>query len=570
MRFKLLLVFVSVLFIPSFGEAFSVGDTEEFFIEHSYDQEGREKTEAHLHRITNKNYFYIDTEWWEDLEEERRREYERAIYRLGSEFEYNIYDKITSKFGPKPEHEVTPEDRVFVLLHPMQNGAGGYYRTGDQYSKYQYSRSNERNIVYLNSNLLSHDLFPGLLGHEFMHLITFARKTEEHGVQEEVWLNELRAEYMPTFLGYDDDFEGSNLENNVRRFLRDPDISLSEWTEQNADYGVVGLFGQYLVDHYGEEILLHSLKSSLVGIPSIDYALDKEGHDVTFSDIFTDWTVAVYVNDCSLGERYCYKNEHLQDLQITPTINVLPFTDKGSLSVDYRTKNWAGNWYRIIGGKGTLHLKLESPEEKRFEVPYVLCEKEGECEVHFFEMDDEKKGEVFIEGFNSKYESVTLIPTLQQKFSGFNGAEDSYLLRWEASIKNDVEGEKEEDMPDLQIILEKLSEIEERINNLRARILQRNTQAEGTVSCARIESNLYYGMKGSSEVRCLQEFLKNQGDHIYPEGLVTGNFLGMTKRAVIRFQEQHKKQILSPLGLSEGTGYVGKSTRLFLNSLIES
>ncbi|GAI63394.1 unnamed protein product, partial [marine sediment metagenome] len=43
------------------------------------------------------------------------------------------------------------------------------------------------------------------------------------------------------------------------------------------------------------------------------------------------------------------------------------------------------------------------------------------------------------------------------------------------------------------------------------------------VSCQKFENNLYYGLK-SSEVRCLQEFLRAQGKEIYPEGLVTGFF----------------------------------------------
>ncbi len=569
MRFKLLLGFSLALLIPFSGEAFSVGDREDFFIEKSYDLQAREKIDVELKRITNKAYFYVDVEWWDNLSEEKKASKEQEIYRLGSEFEYNIYDKITSKFGAKPSHEVTPSDRIFVLFHPMHKNAGGYYRTGDQYSKFQYSRSNERNIVYLNTSYIVDPIMPGLLGHEFMHLVTFAEKTEKHGVQEEIWLNELRAEHMPTFLGYDDEYEGSNLERGVNYFLRDPDISLTEWTGQNADYGTVNLFGQYLVDHYGEAVLSRSLQSGLVGIPSIDYALNKEGYDVTFSEVFTDWTIAVYVNDCSLGERYCYKNEHLKNLQISPTINLLPFTEQGSLSVDYRTKNWAGNWYRIIGGKGTLYLQFESPEGKRFEVPYVLCQKNGECEVLFLDFDEDEKREVFIDGFNSKYESITLIPTMQQKFQGFNGAESSHLLRWEASIKNDIEEEKEEVL-DLRLILERLASIEKRIIDLRNRLGRDLQHQMGTVSCTSIDKDLRYGIKNSASVRCLQEFLKGQGKDVYPEGLVTGNFLEMTKRAVIRFQEKHKEDILSPLGLSRGTGYVGSRTRAFLNSLIES
>jgi peptidoglycan hydrolase-like protein with peptidoglycan-binding domain len=87
-------------------------------------------------------------------------------------------------------------------------------------------------------------------------------------------------------------------------------------------------------------------------------------------------------------------------------------------------------------------------------------------------------------------------------------------------------------------------------------------------SCTTFTNNLYYGMMQNPEVRCLQQFLKSQGEGIYPEGLVTGNFLSLTKQAVIRFQEKYREEILDPIGLKEGTGFVGNKTRVKINGLI--
>jgi len=75
-------------------------------------------------------------------------------------------------------------------------------------------------------------------------------------------------------------------------------------------------------------------------------------------------------------------------------------------------------------------------------------------------------------------------------------------------------------------------------------------------------------LRSNPEVRCLQEFLKNQGAEIYPEGLVTGNFLSLTKAAVIRFQEKYASEILTPLGLERGTGFVGEMTRAKINEIL--
>jgi len=75
--------------------------------------------------------------------------------------------------------------------------------------------------------------------------------------------------------------------------------------------------------------------------------------------------------------------------------------------------------------------------------------------------------------------------------------------------------------------------------------------------------NLRYG-HSSIDVRSLQDCLKSEST-IYPEGLVTGYFGSLTKAAVIRFQEKYADEILKPLGLSKGTGFVGKSTMAKLN-----
>jgi len=85
--------------------------------------------------------------------------------------------------------------------------------------------------------------------------------------------------------------------------------------------------------------------------------------------------------------------------------------------------------------------------------------------------------------------------------------------------------------------------------------------------CSSIDNNLYYGLRSNEETRCLQQFLKDQG--FYPEGIISGNFLELTRRAVIRFQEEYYDEILAPLGIQNGTGYVGLSTRAKINEMLK-
>ena len=87
-------------------------------------------------------------------------------------------------------------------------------------------------------------------------------------------------------------------------------------------------------------------------------------------------------------------------------------------------------------------------------------------------------------------------------------------------------------------------------------------------SCKNFDNNLSYGLTNNDEVKCLQSFLKLQGTDIYPEGLVTGNFLSLTRKAVIRFQDKYSSEILEPIGLKKGTGFVGPMTRKKINDIL--
>ena len=74
----------------------------------------------------------------------------------------------------------------------------------------------------------------------------------------------------------------------------------------------------------------------------------------------------------------------------------------------------------------------------------------------------------------------------------------------------------------------------------------------------------------NSDVQYLQIILKVEGSDIYPEGLITGYFGDLTKAAVIKFQERYAEDILTPIGLTSGTGIVGEKTREKLNVLLKN
>jgi peptidoglycan hydrolase-like protein with peptidoglycan-binding domain len=88
----------------------------------------------------------------------------------------------------------------------------------------------------------------------------------------------------------------------------------------------------------------------------------------------------------------------------------------------------------------------------------------------------------------------------------------------------------------------------------------------------RFENDLKVGDRGD-DVRRLQRFLNNRGFNVAVSGPgSSGNeteiFGNLTREALVDFQNHYSDEVLEPVGLNEGTGYFGSSTRRFVNSLL--
>lgn len=563
-RFAVFFILFFFLAVPGLVSADLVGERRRFFVDPVYDATGREGVDAVLQVANARSYFYLEEAWWNGQKPEDQPQIQSFFVSLATEFEQKVYPTLVGTFGQEWNPGIDNQEPITVLFHVMKDDAGGYTNYGDEYPRVQVPSSNEREMIYLNVKATRGPFLKSFLAHEFTHLITFNQKEKLRKVSEEIWLNEVRAEYAPTLVGYDVNYEDSNLKQRVKSFLEKPSNPLTEWENKTYDYGIADLFAQYIVDQYGKEVLVDSLKSSKIGIASLNEALAKGAFQEDFAKVFTNWVIALFLNDCTYGTRYCYHNPHLVNFRVIPQTNFFPSIGENVLVLNNATQDWAGNWFKIVGGKDTLKVEFRGDPTGVFKVPYVIEDSQRKFSVQFLSLDRENNGELFIPKFNSDVRSVIMLPVSQKKVQGLDEEHPSYPFSLSISTtKRTAEAEQEL----ISQLLLQIESLKQRIAALQAE-LTRVLGSQGGASCTQFTKDLFFGLKDDSEVRCLQELLKSKEPTLYPEGLVSGNFFALTQAAVVRFQEKYRSEVLAPVGLTQGTGYVGSLSRRKLNELL--
>ena len=124
---------------------------------------------------------------------------------MSTELEYKIKPTLNNIYGKEPDPIVGNDTRVNIVFTPMTANIQGYIKTSDFVPKNVSAISNEGNVIYLNATKiksLSDNLIYSFLAHEFTHIITYNQKYIISGAHDDVWLEELRAEYTPALLEY--------------------------------------------------------------------------------------------------------------------------------------------------------------------------------------------------------------------------------------------------------------------------------------------------------------------------------------------------------------------------------
>ncbi len=444
MRYKIL--FFGILLLP-FAIApavFAADQTTSFNVDPGYDSARRTELQADLLFTTDHAYIYVEHDWWKTLTTAQTDGYQQAIQNLSTEFNQRIYPLMTMSLGTEWNPGVDNDGRLTIFITSLSEGVAGYFNSADEVPRKIISNSNQREMLYLSTAFLGSDRLKAFLAHEFQHLITYYWKTQKQNLYEDTWLNEARSEYAPTLMGYDDSWDGSNLSRRVEEFLSSPSDSLTEWKNDFPDYGVANIFLQYLVDHYGTNILKLTLQNDKVGIPSINDALAVSGQTKTFSDIFTDWSVSSYLNDCSVVpvNLYCFLNKNLSYDHLHVSLSLAK--EGSAVSQSSMARDWAAYWYQVDYMLASKVLKVDfSSTDARavFRLPYILVYNNGTKVVKEITLQKTSNGEsktFYIDGFGKDIVSAVFIPHNEYKTAGFSTDDPGVPYKLDLSLVNSL------------------------------------------------------------------------------------------------------------------------------------
>lgn len=416
-----------------------------FLIDPAYDNNGRDAMTA-TNRLTSQNaYFYVDDAYWAKLDSQSRVAVDLNISALADEFDKTIYPKMREIYGLEWSPGIDNDPKIYILLADIRKDAGGYFNPNDEYFKNQVknSRSNEKEILYLNINSLGKSIIKSFLAHEFQHMINWHQKKKLSGADEEIWLNEGLSEYSATLLGYDNNYYGSNLESRVKNFLQNSSDSLTEWRNLSEDYASVNLFMQFLVDNYGKDILKFIVSSPKIGIAAIRDGLRQTNSTENFHAVFTNWVIANYLNNQSFfGGKYAYSNPNLTygNLHVASTTFYTIYSNVVVESAEY-TKDWSGKWYQFFSSPTlrlpdqTLKISFVSDDSGAiFSVPYILKNTNGTASIGYFNLNSAQKGTIYINNFGTSVDSAIIMPISERKTFGFTEIEAPVRFSYSAKL----------------------------------------------------------------------------------------------------------------------------------------
>jgi len=316
--------------------SYNLGDQEIFWVGNTETSEQFQIT-ATLRAMTPHLYMWVEEGYPVD---------QAALERSAQRFEERTYSTNRALFGSEWTPGVDNDVGLTILnTHGLGSRVAGYYSSSDEFSRLVNPFSNEREMFYINLELLrpGTEDYDSTLAHEFQHMIHWANDPNE-----DAWVSEGFSKLAEYLNGYSC---GSCMDS----YLRVPDSELTAWALTGEStfphYGASFLFTLYFLERFGEETTRQLVTQQANGEAGFDAVLAHR--HLSFDDVFTDWVVANYLDDTGFaGGRYGYRGVDTPPPQLSAHHDTYPIGQTA-------TVHQHGADYALLEGEGDLRVAFQ-------------------------------------------------------------------------------------------------------------------------------------------------------------------------------------------------------------------
>ncbi len=291
--------------------------------------------------------------------------------------DYGIVEMDTLFFGPIPDELDADEKVIFFFSEIGQFGGyvfDGYFSSFNQMTEAEAQQvappegpahSNECEMLYMSCYPVNPTSMSTLsvLSHELEHLIHWG--TDYY---EESWVDEGCAELAMVLFGHPDP---------ISDFNTDPNNNLTTWTiDEFWEYDQVMLFFTYLYEQFGAELIKEIVRNPSQSTAGIDAAFANVGIDTTFTEVFTNWTLANFIDDTNFAEgQYGYELLNLPTFAFEYLVGGYPFNYSDNMN------NCASYYFSLFTDFEELELNFMANNIEDWDIKLLLFDADGIAEI---------------------------------------------------------------------------------------------------------------------------------------------------------------------------------------------
>ena len=312
---------------------------------------------------------------------------------IGSFPSQGIWDLNNLHFGDAPDN-LDQDPRVYILYYDFDVPSDGFFWVFDQEcDDTAMFHSNECDVVYMNCSDFdpAGDYLLAVLAHEFEHLIHY-----NYDVNESSWVDEGMAELAMWLYGRPD---------NIVSFNTFPDRDLTTFSGNFYDYVKTYLWSLYFYERYGGQPTVRALieepGNSITGFENV---LDDFAYAENFEDVFSDWVVANYVDDVTIGDgRYGYLGDTLPPFS--------PFTIQSTYPVgpnNATVSHWAADYARFLSGSSP-RMTFDGSDNNQYAVRAILLDDTSPTQIVDMSLDAAQAGTLDLPQVGSSHDEVVMV-----------------------------------------------------------------------------------------------------------------------------------------------------------------